>query len=172
LAAGNTYTQIASTTLGSAAASVTFSSIPATYTDLVAIVQAATTVNTPLYMKPNSSGSSVYSTTWLLGNGSSASSGRYNQAALGGAGILIDNYGGGQGFTSDFAGMAKYEIMNYANTTTFKTILIRAGNAGTWTVASANLFASTAAISSLYFYPYSGNFAAGSTFNLYGITAA
>jgi hypothetical protein len=38
MAAGNTYTQIASTTLGTAAASVTFSSIAGTYTDLILIV--------------------------------------------------------------------------------------------------------------------------------------
>jgi hypothetical protein len=112
-----TYVALDSQTVTSAVSSITFSSIPQTYTDLVVVVQAATSANTPLYMKPNSSSSSVYSTTWLLGNGTSVSSGRYNQAALGGAGILIDNYGGGQGFTSNFAGMAKYEIMNYANTT-------------------------------------------------------
>lgn len=172
MAAGNTYTKIASQTLGSAASSVTFSSIPATYTDLVVVVNAATAVNTPLYMKPNSNSSSVYSTTWMIGNGSSASSGRYNQAALGGAGVLIDNYGGGQGFPSDFSGMVKYDIMNYSNSTTFKTILARAGTATNWTVLSVNLFASTTAISSLYLYPYTGNFASGSTFNLYGIAAA
>jgi len=172
MAAGNTFSQIASTTLGTAASSVTFSSIAATYTDLVLVCNPALTANQPLYMRPNSSTSSVYSTTWLLGNGSAASSGRYNQAALGGAGVLIDNYGGTSGFPSDFSGMVKYDIMNYANTTTYKTILARAGTATNWTVAAVNLFASTSAISSLYLYPYTGNFATGSTFNLYGITAA
>ena len=168
----STYTKIASTTLGSAAASVTLSSIPSTYTDLVLICNPALTANQPLYMRPNSNTSTIYSTTWMLGNGSTATTSRYNQAALGGAGILIDNYGGTTGFPSDFSGLAKYEIMNYSNTTTHKTILIRAGTATNWTVASINLFASTTAISSLYLYPYTGNFAAGSTFNLYGITAA
>jgi hypothetical protein len=37
MAAGNTYEAIATQTLGSAAASVTFSSIPGTYTDLVIV---------------------------------------------------------------------------------------------------------------------------------------
>ena len=41
MAAGITYTPIASTTLGSAAASYTFSSIPNTYTDLVLIASMA-----------------------------------------------------------------------------------------------------------------------------------
>ena len=167
-----TYVALDSQTVTSAVSSVTFSGISQAYTDLVVVVNAATSNNTPLYMKPNSNSSSVYSTTWLLGNGSAASSSRYNQTALGGAGILIDNYGGVTGFPSTFAGMAKYEIMNYSNTTTFKTILIRAGSAAGWTVASANLFASTAAISSLYLYPYTGTFAVGSTFTLYGIASA
>jgi hypothetical protein len=164
-----TYVALDSQTVTSAVSSITFSSIPQTYTDLVVVVQAATSSNTPLYMKPNSSSSSVYSTSWVLSNGTTESSSRYNQAALGGAGILIDNYGGTTGFPSGLSGMAKYEIMNYSNTTTFKTILIRAGSAASWTVASANLFASTTAISSLYFYPYTGNFAVGSTFTLYGV---
>lgn len=167
-----TYVALDSQTTTSAVSSVTFSGISQAYTDLVVVVNAATSNNTPLYMKPNSNSSSVYSTTWLLGSGSTATSGRYNQAALGGAGILIDNYSGTTGFPSDFSGMAKYEIMNYSNTTTFKTILIRAGSGAGWTVASANLFASTAAISSLYLYPYAGTFAVGSTFTLYGIASA
>lgn len=167
-----TYTPIATQTLTSSAASITFSSVPATYTDLVLICNPVLTNNTPLYMRPNSSTSSVYSTTWLLGNGTTASSGRYNQSALGGAGILVDNYGGTTGFPSDFSGMVKYEIMNYSNTTTNKTILIRAGTSANWTVASANLFATTSAISSLYLYPFAGNFSPGSTFTLYGILKA
>ena len=172
MAAGNTYQAIATETLASAQASVTFSSIPSTYTDLVLVVNAALSNNTPLYMRPNNNTSSVYSTTWLLGNGSAASSSRYNQTALGGSGILIDNYGGSTGFPSDFSGMAKYEIMNYANSTTYKTILVRAGTATNWTVASSNLFANTTAISSIYIYPYIGTLLTGSTFNLYGIAAA
>lgn len=167
----NTYVALDSQTVTSAVTSITFSSIPQIYTDLVVVVNASLSNNTPLYMKPNSSSSSVYSTTWLLGNGTAVSSSRYNQAALGGAGILIDNYGGQPGFPSDFSGTARYEIMNYSNTTTFKQILIRAGTATNWSVASANLFASTSAISSLYFYPYAGTFAVGSTFTLYGVAA-
>ncbi|NBQ97859.1 MAG: hypothetical protein EBU12_06490, partial [Microbacteriaceae bacterium] len=62
MAAGNTYSQIASTTLGSAASSVTFSSIAATYTDLVIVVQAAVTAGSiALRMQFNSDTGTNYS---------------------------------------------------------------------------------------------------------------
>ena len=64
------------------------------------------------------------------------------------------------------------QFMNYSNTTTNKTVLSRANNAATGTDAIVNLWRSTAAITSIYVYVPSGNFATGSTFTLYGILAA
>ena len=72
----STYTPIASQTLGSAAASVTFSSIPQGYTDLIIVMNGTTSTNENTYMRYNSDSSSLYSVTYVGGDGSTASSGR------------------------------------------------------------------------------------------------
>lgn len=168
----NTYEAIATQTLGSAAASVTFSSIPSTYTDLVFVVNAAQAVNnSPVYVRVNGLTTSIYSNTFLYGNGTSAVSSRYNTAALGGAGFNLDNVNE-RPFPADFSGVATYHFMNYSNTTTNKTVLLRHGTASGWTMANVGLIQTTNAISSLNIYPFTGSFATGSTFSLYGIKAA
>ena len=64
--------------------------------------------------------------------------------------------------------------MNYANTTTYKTAITRTTKAEGSTEASVGLWPNTAAISTVTVeLSGSGNtFVAGSTFTLYGITAA
>ena len=163
MAAGNTYTQIASTTLGSAASTVTFSSIAATYTDLVVVVNAtfsnASTAN--LALQFNGDTASNYSATRLLGDGSAASSSRN-----GGTYMMIGDIDNDI-FTSII------NIQNYSNTTTYKTALARTGFAAGFVGAYVGLWRSTAAINSFVIgYNGSGTFAAGSTFNLYGIQSA
>jgi hypothetical protein len=168
MAAGNTYTQIASTTLGSAASTVTFSSIAATYTDLVVVVNAtfsnASTAN--LALQFNGDTGSNYSATRLLGDGSSASSAR-----VGSTYMMI-------GDINNALFSSIINIQNYANTTTYKTALTRTGFAGGFLGAYVGLWrgstgSATQAINSVLIgYNGSGTFAAGSTFNLYGITAA
>ena len=57
-----TYEPIATNTLGSAAANITFSSIPATYTDLRVVVVALTTNNNwNIELRLNSDSSTLYS---------------------------------------------------------------------------------------------------------------
>ena len=69
-------------------------------------------------------------------------------------------------------------IMNYSNTTTYKTAIWRAGNwqttaNNTETGIGVGLWRSTAAITGVTFVCGGGvNFSAGSTFNLYGILGA
>jgi hypothetical protein len=70
-----TYEPIATTTLGSAAADVTFTSISGTYTDLVLV--AVTQIGSSgdyLGVQFNSDTGTNYSRTRLSGNGTSASS--------------------------------------------------------------------------------------------------
>lgn len=166
MAAGNTYTKIASTTLGSAASSVTLSSIPSTYTDLVVVVSAKTTSAAQnLLMRVNSDSGTNYSTTLVTGSGTATGSARTSNATQG----ALDNYG--------YADTANHNIttinlMNYANTSVNKTWLSRANNAANGTTALVGLWRSTSAINAIEIYIAANTFVAGSTFNLYGIAAA
>ena len=76
-----TYEPIATTTLGSAAASITFSSIPATYTDLRVVFNGTVTeVGETLYYRFNSDGASNYSITQVYGASGTAASRRLGSA--------------------------------------------------------------------------------------------
>jgi hypothetical protein len=67
-----TYEPIATTTLGTAAASITFSSIPATYTDLRLVVVAKAVSASTLDVRFNNDSGTNYSKTEISGDGSSA----------------------------------------------------------------------------------------------------
>ena len=166
MAAGNTYTQIASTTLGSAAASVTFSSIAGTYTDLVLIMRYSNASADSAFLRFNSDSGSNYSTTYLYGNGTTASSTRESNYSLAYLDIFTSN-------SSGDTPISIVNVMNYANATTYKTLLNRNSHTEKGVSATVSLWRDTAAITSIYLANGSGgDFAAGSTFNLYGITAA
>jgi hypothetical protein len=63
--------------------------------------------------------------------------------------------------------------MNYSNTTTYKTVLLRSNNASAITVATVGLWRSTSAINTIKIYADGAAvFSVGSTFTLYGIKAA
>ena len=167
MAAGSTYTPIATTTLGSATASVTFSSIVSTYTDLVLIAQIVGTATSNIALKFNNAGGTAYSNTWLGGNGTSASSSRDTSSAY----IPID---GGNGYpASGETSIYNISINNYANTSIYKTLLSRANNAARGLAAVVGLWQSTAAINRIDIFVANGaNLGSGSTFTLYGIQAA
>jgi hypothetical protein len=168
MAAGSTYTPIATTTLGSAATSYTFSSIPSTYTDLVLVGNTIVASGTgyEFSVQFNGDTASNYSNTYLLGSGSSAISGRGANASIVDAGYLNANSGN--------PNTRILNIMNYSNTTTYKTVISRAsGENGQQAAAYVNLWRSTSAINSIKIYSASGlTYAIGSTFTLYGIAAA
>jgi len=167
MAAGSTYTPIATTTFGSAASSYTFSSVPSTYTDLVLIVYIPTnSTNDDIFMQFNSDTATNYSATWLRGNGSTASSPRSSNLT----GIRISDLGSP---TTTAASLLTISIQNYSNSTTYKTALARANNAaGNGVDAFVGLWRSTAAINTIKVYPASGSMATGTTMTLYGIAAA
>jgi len=167
MAAGSTYEPIATTTLGSAQANVTFSSIPQGYTDLVLVINGAFSTAETIGIQYNSDTGSNYSSTILAGSGSAASSGRNSNQT----GLTIGTNGY---FTTTIIANSLIQIQNYSNTTTFKTTLSRSNNASVGLDAIVGLWRSTTAINSIKLYGfYSGyNFASGSTFTLYGITAA
>lgn len=167
MAAGSTYTPLATQTLGSAAASVTFSSISGAYTDLVLVSVAGTTTGAPnTFLQFNGDTATNYSIRAVIGNGSTASSGAVNNSSQ---------------FYIDYNAMPDQtlgttvnicNIMNYSNATTYKTILVRANAAARGSEAIVGLWRSATAITSLVVKPASSTFLAGSTFTLYGIVAA
>ena len=166
-----TYIPIATTTLGSATQYVNFTSIPLTYTDLIlvqSIKDSGTgTVNTNCQVGNGSyDTASNYSWTWLGGSGSAAASGR---------GSSQTSFLTGAISTASFTPII-IQFMNYANTTTYKTIISRGYGAnfssGQAVSAWAGLWRSTSAINQLRVYPGGQTFASGSTFTLYGIKAA
>jgi hypothetical protein len=158
-----TYESIATTTLGSAQASVTFSSISSSFTDLVLVVAGAfSTTDNGFALTFNGDTTSNYSTTYLYGDGTSALSIRTTSATSINAGRFNTSFG--IGIT---------HIMNYANTTTSKTVLTR-GNSGAIVNANVGLWRKSPAeaINSLTCTAPSANFTLGTTFTLYGIKAA
>jgi hypothetical protein len=169
-----TYEPIATTTLSSLTTTVTFSSIPNTYTDLRYIVSyqlGSAATGTDSFVRINGDTGTNYSGTQVFGNGSTASSGRSTTAAY--YMVPVDPNTSFVSYHLDF--------MNYANTTTYKPILGRFGAAADGTAAVAVSWRSTSAITSISFTAAdnaggpSGSpdqFAVGSTFTLYGIKAA
>jgi hypothetical protein len=169
MAAANTYTPIFTTTLGSAQASVTFSSIPSTYTDLVLVISANEITGNNIFLQFNGDTGSNYSRTFLSGTGSSSLSGRDTTQTN----MQIDAYGYAPTAANTF-GVLNAFIQNYSNTTTYKTVLSRANNASAGVDACVGLWKSTAAINSILIdiIGTTANFNTGSTFSLYGILAA
>jgi hypothetical protein len=165
MAAGSTYTPIATTTLGSAAASYTFSSIPSTYTDLVVLIQSIDSNNATPQMQFNNDTATNYSNTSLYGNGTSAESGRNSNTAS----IYLDDQ---LTASTTNPSITIINVQNYANTTTYKTAILRDNRNG-GTMANVGLWRSNAAINRIDFTRGGGGtFNAGSTFTLYGIAAA
>ena len=168
MAAGNTYTPIATQTLGSAAASVTFSSISGAYTDLVLIGYiSGVSVATGAGIQFNSDTGNNYSMTGLAGNGTAASSFRQSSVAY-----IRFSYEGTYRTTNQ--GIFKINLMNYSNATTYKTTISRNDVSTDGTEAEVGLWRNTAAITSIDILPTNGayTFSTGSTFSLYGIAAA
>ncbi len=159
MAAGATYTPIATTTLSSAS-TISFTSIPSTYTDLYVVIRGVT--NGPIIkIQYNADTGSNYSSTLIWGDGSSAASARYSEAWT----YVIPG-----GSASDQLSLL-VNIQNYSNTTTYKTSIARANVPDASTTASVQLWRSTSAINRVDFL-LSGAGTITGTASLYGITAA
>jgi hypothetical protein len=173
MAAGSTYTPIATTTLGSSQSTVTFNSF-AGYTDLVLVVNARDSRSSDgdgiqLCCNSDTSPSGTNYSTTYIDNGPSSSR-ESNARAISFYQIAGNNY------ASNGYGTVIINIMNYSNSTTYKTAIGGGGFAPNYLARSVGLWRSTAAITSLTLYPgFNGSsytFSTGSTFTLYGITAA
>ena len=163
MAAGSTYTPIATTTLVSAAASYTFSSIPSSYTDLVLVINAnITSGSEDAAIQFNGDTGTNYSRTVLFAD---SINGALSVRSTSQSRISV------AGFSSTI-GNAIIQVQNYSNTTTNKTALCRGNLTGQGTYAIVGLWRNTAAITSITIGTTGSTWTAGSTFTLYGIAAA
>jgi low temperature requirement protein LtrA len=166
MAAGKTYEPIATQTLSSTQTSITFSSIPQTYTDLVLVCSVQVTAATDDFnIWFNGDTGNNFSRTQLAGNGSISFSSRTTNESRFRIADYMPN--------STLFGTIVANIQNYSNSTTYKTCLLRQSNAADLVNAQASLWRNTNAITSIVIKQSgAGYFNAGSTFTLYGITAA
>ena len=158
-----TYEAIATTTLGSASGTVTFSSIPATYTDLVIVAWFKSTDGSDLICQFNGDTATNYSWTRLTGDGSSAVTSRSSNT--GNIRLTVAAY------ADSTASFVLASVQNYSNSTTYKTVLSRANQVEQGVEAITGLWRSTSAITSIDLKSSPNTFNSGSTFTLYGIKA-
>ena len=113
-----TYEPIATTTLGSSQGTITFSSIPSTYTDLVIVMNYSNGSSEYPSLQFNGDTGNNYSWRDLGGNGTSAVS--YSGSNVASIPFLGYAVAGSTNFGNVIA-----HINNYANTTTYKTVIGR-----------------------------------------------
>ena len=167
----NSYESIATTTVGAGgSASVSFTSIPATYAHLQvrAIIKNTANNSESVRFRFNGDTAGNYSFHRLFGDGSSASA--YGEANTSYAGEASSS---NSPQTNIFSALV-YDVLDYANTNKHKTTR---GLSGKDFNGSGNIFLfsgnwrNTAAVTSLTIYPNSDNFAQYSQFALYGVRA-
>ena len=162
------YIALATTTLGSTASSVTFSSIPTSVNgvalrDLIIVARMIPTVANFPYLRFNGDTGNNYNRVGMAGQGSGSgtSFANSNQNALD-VGAVVTS-------ASTFI----YQIMDYSATDKHKTVLARMNSADVSAnqpvAAGAYRWASTSAINTILLYPDSNAYAAGTTFSLYGV---
>lgn len=164
---------ISSQTLGSSAASVTFSGIPSGYRDLILKCSIRDTQSSQWvssFLRVNGI-SDVYTTVYLRGSGSAVVSGRSDFDTN----LFVANTNGSTSTSNTFANLEVY-IPSYNDTAAWNAISY--DNAGednstspVYRLSGAGLFKSNAAITSLAMVA-STSFATGSSFYLYGLLPA
>lgn len=160
-----TYEPIATTTLSSAASSITFSSIASSWTDLRLVLTGTGSTTLNPWLTFNNDSSALYSQTNLAGDGSVAESTRQTSGTY-----IKEIYN----LFNTTPSMVTYDIFSYAGST-YKTVLmtIASDNNGSGRTANqVGLYRSTTAISRIDLTASTGNFAIGTTATLYGIKAA
>ena len=155
-----TYIALANVTLGSSSSSVTFSSIPGSYRDLVLIFNgtgSGTTGN--LRMTFNGSTLSNFTDARMYNFNNSTGADTTGGDSLISLGALNNRQA------------SVVQIMDYSATDKHKTYLFRGGATAVGVGASANRWANTAAITSIVLVNTAGTIDSGSTFALYGIAS-
>lgn len=169
-----TYTLISSNVLSSSAASVTFSLIPATYTDLVLRVSIRTDAavsNDTLLVKFNNDSSTLYSTTLLRGSGTATSSSTLGTQPSINARQINANTSVSNTFSSTEIYIPSYTVSQSKPSSIF--FAQETDVTGAFIGSIATLYRSNTAISQIDLNPQTGpNFLSTSSFYLYGISNA
>jgi len=172
MAAGNTYTPIATTTVSSNQTSYTFSSIPGSYTHLELVVNGQ--VNNANYTMSiafnGNTGSYNHGAIYQLSSASTFAS--YKNDGQLTSSAMYNGFG-----TDSGASMAKYLFPFYTSTAITKSFIIKATSTiGYETTVGVGSVNNTAAITSIKISPDGNNtrasFTAGTTMTLYGILEA
>ena len=163
----NTFKKIQTVTVGSGgSATIEFSSIPATYTDLKIVVSARSTnadIDDHLFVKPNNSASNM-TQRWLRGSGSAASSGTTVRFAIPGATATASVFGNTELYFPNYTS---------ANFKSFSGETVQETNGSeAYQYLCAFLWSDTSAITSLVLDLLNGNFAEYSSATLYGVSGA
>lgn len=154
-----TYTALATTTLSGGETSVTFSSIPADYRDLVIQGTTKAGAEIALFIAFNADTTAGnYSYVYMLGNGSTASS------ASSASNRLISST------TTSFSTF-RVQAMDYSASDKHTTYLSRADVSAAFTYALAGRWANTSVVTSVAITTASSSFSAGTTLSLYGIAS-
>jgi hypothetical protein len=164
-----TQTFIASTTVGSGgAASIGFSSIAQTYTDLTLVFSVRITVaNAAMNIRFNNSATAVYSTKILIGEGNSLGNGDWASQST----IYNALVGARSDYTANTFSNGQIFIPNYANGVNKVLSMDSTGenqSAVSRLQIATGIWANTAAITQIAIIPESGSIAEFSTAYLYG----
>ncbi len=166
-----TYTALATVTLASTATSVTFSSIPATYRDLILVLNlASNNSDQTAIMRFNGDSAGNYNMVHMIGTGGGSGSSQTENSV----GFL--NISKGIGVTTTLGDVLVIsQIMDYSATDKHKTAITRANAVSSpypGTSAQAGRWGNTAAITSVAISLSAGaSYITGSTFALYGIAS-
>jgi hypothetical protein len=155
-----TYRPLANITLGSTAGSVTFSSIPNTYRDLVVVINGNVSSATDIAYRLNGDSASNYSNVWMFGDASSSGSG--SNATTEGV-VHYTNQ------SSQF--LTTFSLIDYSATNKHKMGISRGSTVGGLSIAYASRWANTAAVTTLLCIAKGTTFTSGTTFALYGIAS-
>jgi len=176
MAAGPTYKPITTANGTGSSATVTFNNIPGTYTDLVLICNFIVTEDQGgVGIRFNNDSTTNYSNTRIVGLNNPPQSGRSSN------GTSIPTMFASGGSTSN-PSITTFDVFNYANTTTYKTMISKSigtrdeggspGSAFEPVLMTGIWRKSPEAITRIDLISTAGNFTTTSTFTLYGITAA
>ena len=169
MAAGATYIPLGTTTVsGTSTSQVLFSSISSSYTDLIVVVNGRFNATDNITMQFNGDTATNYSMVWAYSNGIPNSSYGADKATAR-ANFFFDQ----RGYPDGNNALLTFYVMNYSNSTTYKTVLGTTGNPNNGITMGTAVWRSTSAINQIRLYTAgASNWQAGSQLTLYGIAAA